>query len=329
MDRRSFTLFTGLALVGLAAQCAALEPARLEGALDGKRVDTELVAWLEDTAAHLTGLPTEQRQHTTALLDAHLGTVTGLIEHGRYSQAAGMRLHRLAATVAVAYGWYAFDQGQHAAAGRRWDAALRGAHAARDRDLGAGILSDFAYQALWLGDPRTAAALLDSALSVPVHPVARSLLHLRKARAHAALGESQATHHALRASERALVARAADPAPAWCAWMSPADLAVDQGGCLLELGDPQAANARIAEGIGLLPVARDKTRAVFLTYRARGLLAQSEPEAATALLTESHRIAARIGASRCLAQVRAVGEQLGEYATVPGVAEFRELVRGR
>ena len=111
--------------------------------------------------------------------------------------------------------------------------------------------------------------------------------------------------------------------------MSPADLAVDQGGCLLELGDPQAANARIAEGIGLLPVARDKTRAVFLTYRARGLLAQSEPEAATALLTESHRIAARIGASRCLAQVRAVGEQLDEYATVPGVAEFRELVRGR
>jgi transcriptional regulator with XRE-family HTH domain len=326
MDRRSFTLFTGLSLVGLATQWAALEPARLDGALNGKRVDTELVAWLEGSAAHLTGLPTEQRQHTAALLDAHLGTVTDLIEYGRYHRTTGVRLHRLAATVAIAYGWYAFDHGQQAAAGRRWDAALRSAHAARDRDLGAGVVSDLAYQALWQGDPRTAADLLDRALSVPVHPVARSLLHLRKARAHAALGEPRATHQALGASEKALAARRVDPAPAWCSWMSPADLAVDEGGCLLELGHPQAANARIAEGVHLLPSARDKTRAVFLTYQARGLIARRDPEAAVALLTESHRIASRIGASRCLAQVRAVGAQLDAYASARGVAELRELV---
>ncbi|QMU68281.1 XRE family transcriptional regulator [Streptacidiphilus sp. P02-A3a] len=327
MDRRSFTLFTGLALVGLANQWAALEPGRLSGVLDGKWVDVELVSWLEGTAAHLISLPTEQRQHTAGLLDAHLDTVTNLIEHGRYNQTVGMRLHHLAASVAVAYGWYAFDQEQHAVAGRRWDAALRSAHAARDRDLGAGIVADFAYQALWQDNPRIAVTLLDSALSAPLHPVARSLLHLRKARAHAALGESRATHRALDASGRALAASAADPAPEWCAWMSAADLAVDEGGCLLALGRPHDAYDRITEGINLLPVARDKTRAVFLTYQARGLLAQRDPEAAVVLLTESHQIASRIGASRCLEQVRQVSGQLDAYLTAPGVAEFRELIR--
>ncbi|MFJ5924671.1 hypothetical protein ACIQF6_18930 [Kitasatospora sp. NPDC092948] len=142
--RRTFMTFSALALAGLSAQWAALEPDRLITALDGKHVDGELVDWLEDTSAKLTALPTEQRQHTAKLMDAQLDTVTDLLEQGRCTEPIGQRLHLLAASLASTCGWHRFDQGQHHVAGKLWNAALSNAHAARDRDLGAGILSDLA-----------------------------------------------------------------------------------------------------------------------------------------------------------------------------------------
>ncbi|MER6075050.1 hypothetical protein ABT187_40840 [Streptomyces sp. NPDC001817] len=51
-------------------------------------------------------------------------------------------------------------------------------------------------------------------------------------------------------------------------WASEADLAVDSGQALLDLGDTARAHNLITEGERLLPSARDKTRSVFLTHRA-------------------------------------------------------------
>ncbi|MEU0633937.1 helix-turn-helix transcriptional regulator [Streptomyces sp. NPDC005989] len=187
-ERRTFLTYSALALAGLASQWAALEPDRLTTALGGRRVEDELVDWLEDTSTQLTALPTEQRQHTIKLMDAHLTTVTDLLEGARYSEATGRRLHLLAASLSSTCGWYRFDQGHHYAAGKLWNAALTNAHTARDRDQGAGVLSDFAYQSIWLGQPGSAVEPLSQALIHTRHPTARSLLYLRRARAHAALG---------------------------------------------------------------------------------------------------------------------------------------------
>lgn len=221
-ERRTFLTYSALALAGLASQWAALEPDRLTTSLDGRRVDDELVDWLEGTSTKLTTLPTEQRQHTIKLLDAHLATVTDLLETARYSEATGRRLHHLAASLAGTCGWYRFDQGRHYAADKLWNAALTNAHAARDRDLGAGVLSDFAYQSIWLGRPESAVEPLSQALIHASHPTARSLLYLRRARAHAALGAAAACHRDLAAAETTLLTGAADPAPGWCRWMSTA-----------------------------------------------------------------------------------------------------------
>ncbi|MGW0885765.1 hypothetical protein [Streptomyces sp. NPDC002671] len=148
MDRRTFLTYSSAALVGLAHQWSSTEPQALASALDGKPVDAELVDLLEATGNKLTSLVTEQRQHTRTLLDAHLTTVTDLIEAQNYSEPVGQRLHALAAQLSQTVGWYRFDQGKHAAAGRFWHGALHSAHASgdrdRDRDLGAGIMSDLA-----------------------------------------------------------------------------------------------------------------------------------------------------------------------------------------
>ncbi|MFI9321634.1 XRE family transcriptional regulator [Kitasatospora aureofaciens] len=327
MDRRSFMTFSAISLAGLAAHWAVTEPERLASAMGGKQVDAELVDWLEDTSQQLTALPTEQRQHTIRLMDAHLATVTDLIEDGRYSEGTGRRLHLLAASLATTCGWYCFDQGRHWAAGKLWEAALQSAHAAGDRDHGAGVLSDFAYQANWLGEPKVSVDQPGYALSGTVHPTARSLLFLRRARAHAALGERTASYRDLSEAESALAIEAADPAPGWCAWMGPADLAVDSGQCLLDLGRTEAAHTRITEGLALLPRARDKTRGVFLTYQARSHLQSKNVEQALAVTSESLDLATRIGAPRCITLVRDLAPAFKPYRNIDGVPELLERLR--
>ncbi|MFJ2116295.1 MULTISPECIES: helix-turn-helix transcriptional regulator [unclassified Streptomyces] len=327
MDRRTFMTLSAVSLAGLASQWARIEPDRLTTALNGKRVDTELVDWLEDTSAKLTALPTEQRQHTARLMDAHLATVTDLIADGRYSEPTGRRLHVLAASLATTCGWHRFDQGRHSAAGRLWTSALHSSHAVGARDFGAGVLSDFAYQSNWLGKPNISVDLLGNALSRTEHPTARSLLFLRRARAHAALGERSDCYRDLTAAETELSATALDPAPGWCAWMSPADLAVDSGQCMLDLGQTDLAHARITEGMSLLPRARDKTRGIFLTYEARNLLKARDVEQALAVTNESLDLATRIGAQRCVTLVRDLAPAFKPYRQVDGVPEFLERLK--
>ncbi|MFJ5589121.1 XRE family transcriptional regulator [Streptomyces noursei] len=327
MDRRSFMTFSAISLAGLAGQWAVIEPERLTLAMRGKRVDAELVNWLEDTSKGLTALPTEQRQHTIRLMDAHLATVTHLIQDGVYGERTGRRLHLLAASLATTCGWHRFDQGQHWAAGKLWEAALQSAHAAGDRDHGAGVLSDFAYQANWLGEPKVSVDQLAHALSGIEHPAARSLLFLRRARAFAALGDSPACYRDLSEADSSLAVEATDPAPGWCGWMSPADLAVDSGQCLLELGRTAEAHVRIAEGMSLLPRARDKTRGIFLTYQAKGYLQSNDVEQALAVTSESLDLATRIGAPRCVALIRDLAPAFTPYRRVDGVPEFLERLK--
>lgn len=326
MDRRTFLTYSSTALVGLAHQWAATEPQALAAALDGKPVDAEIVDWLETTGQKLTSFVTEQRQHTRTLLDAHLTTVTDLIDSGNYTHHVGQRLHTLAARMSSTVGWHRFDQGKHAAAGRFWHGALHSAHASGDRDLGAGIMSDLAYQATWLKDPKTAAQILDSAVLRTEHPTARSLLHLRLARAQAALGEAHACRRSLATAEQEL-ARTTGAPPAWCSWMSPADLLVDSGQCLLDLDERERARGLLEEGTALLPGARDKTRAVFLSYEAGSFLRAGEADQAAAAAMQSLTLATKIGAPRCVALVRDLAPEFKKYAGADGVNNLLEHIR--
>ncbi|MER5887788.1 helix-turn-helix transcriptional regulator [Streptomyces sp. NPDC001941] len=325
MDRRTLlSAIPGSALIALAGTWAATDAAASPATpmRPGTPVGDDVVTLLEDTSARLNALATEQRQHIAPLYDAHLARVTDLIDAHRYPRPLGVRLHRLAASLAQSCAWIQFDNGHHEAASRYWIAGLHNAHATADRDMGAALLSDLAYQAGWRDDPGTAAGILTRALRRTTHPVASSLLYLRLARAQAALGERHATLQALGAAERLLNTADMGDIPTWCAWMSPADLAVDSGRCLLDLGDTTQAHRLIAEGQALLPATRDKTRGVFLTYAAMGHLTRREPEAAAAAALEALRLAQRIDAPRCVQLVRELRPAFADFPTAQGVPEL-------
>ncbi|GGZ81550.1 helix-turn-helix transcriptional regulator [Streptomyces echinoruber] len=327
LDRRSFIAYTSGALAALAHQWAVTEPGRFPRPTVRGDVDTELVIWLETAGTELVRLATERRQHTHRLLAEHLATVTVLISEGRYTPAVEQRLHTLAALLSQAIAWQHFDERRHAAASRFWHAALHNAHIAAQRDLGAGILSDLAYQLLWLTDARGAVAILEHAIPRTQHPTARSLLHLRQARALAALGEDGPCRRALTAAEKALQAPSCDPAPTWCSWMGMADLAADSGRCLADLGQRRRAHQLMDEGIALLPATRAKTRAVFLTYQAETYLRDGEVELAAETATRSLDLANRINAPRCVTMIHDLEPTLSPYAHTAGVDELLERLR--
>lgn len=324
LDRRSFLAHTSSSLATLAHRWAILEPGPFPHLTTRGEVDAETIAWLENRGTELIRLATEHRQPTLRLLDAHLTAVTDLISDGRYTHPVRQRLRTLAATLSQAIAWQHFDQHRHASASRFWHAALHNAHAASQPDLGAGILSDLAYQLLWLKDARTAADILEHAILRTRHPTARSLLHLRQARALAVLAEDKRCLHALIAAEKALDTRASDPAPAWCSWMSHADLAADGGRCLADLGQRRHSHRMMNEGISLLTTTRSKTRAVFLTYQAETYLRDGEPEIAAETATRSLRLASRLNARRCVTMVRDLEPELSRHAHVDSVRELLE-----
>ncbi|MGA5564252.1 hypothetical protein ACPCUV_24240 [Streptomyces platensis] len=109
--------------------------------------------------------------------------------------------------------------------------------------------------------------------------------------------------------------------------MSPADLAVDSGRCLIDLGETGPTLHQITQGVALLPTARDKTRAVFLTYEAESLLRQGEIDHSAALAGEALVLAQRIGASRCLRQISDLARGYEPHRKVQGVEQFLSIVR--
>ncbi|MCZ0984238.1 XRE family transcriptional regulator [Streptomyces diastatochromogenes] len=318
VDRRTFLTYTPAALGALALEWATIDPALAAGSTSGRPVDPALVDWLESSARNLNSLPTVHRQHTGPLLEGHLTTVIELLGQGSYGHAVGIRLHSLAASLSQTLAWHRFDHEHHAAANRYWHAAVHAAHQARDRDMGAGALSDIAYQSIWLGQPRAAADSLEHALSRTTNPTARSLLLLRKARAHAMLNEPRACYRDLAQAEK-LLDSTTDIAPQWCSWMSPADLAVDTGRCLIDLGQPVRAHDQISQGIQLLPQPRDKTKAVFLGYEAESLLAQGDVVQAAQMAHQSLGLAQQIGASRCIQQIRDLSASFEPFSSEHGV----------
>lgn len=323
VDRSRRTVLTAIsstALISLASTWAATEPwAQAAEHAQGKAIGEELVTLLEETSARLATLVTQERQHTAPLLDAHLATVTDLISGGRYSRPLGLRLHALAASLSQTIAWHRFDHGRHSEASQFWIAGLHSAHAGNDRDMGAALLGDLAYQASWRSNPKAAARILDRALARTHHPAAQSLLQLRLARALAAQGERRATMRALGAAEHLLGTASGEPVPAWCSWLSEADLAVDSGQALLDLGETRRAHELIREGQALLPPSRDKTRGVFLTYQAKSYLDLGEPELAAAAAVHSLDLAQRIGAPRCLELVRELLPRFEAYPKAEGV----------
>ncbi|SNQ50045.1 conserved hypothetical protein [Frankia canadensis] len=269
-DRRGFLTITGVGATELATQWLGLEPGMLAAALAGGRVDDQIVNRIEHNIPGLRVM--DERlggESVRRLVDAELGVVADLLVRGSYTEVVGRHLHTVAAELARFAGWVSFDAGFHTAAQRYWITALHAAHTGGDRMLGANVLKNMSLQCVDFARPREAVDLAEAAVASlgPVTGRVGAMLHMRRARAHAAIGESTACAEALARSEEAMdEARPEDPA--WADYFDEGEYQAQIGSCFIDLGHLIQADRWLERSLAVLPAARARDRATYLLRRA-------------------------------------------------------------
>ncbi|MEE1786958.1 hypothetical protein PUR71_29235 [Streptomyces sp. SP17BM10] len=311
LDRRGFMKLGGEALTALAGQWLTRAPEPVAAALAGGRIDTQLVADLED------GLPRLRRLEARLggpcarqLLDAELDTVTGILKEASYSDKVGQRLLRLGAELARLAGWSSFDAGLHAAAQRYWASGLRAAHAATDRALGANIIKSLSLQCYDHGLFADSLSLAEAAVegAGKVTPRTLAMLLLRQARAAAACGDPAECDRLLSAAETQMArADSSDEDPDWTSYFDVAEFHAQTATCHADLRRPRLAQQHYGTALGLMPAAKRRDLATYTIQNARTHTVLGDADHAVHLLEKaipmitaapSHRNAARAVAAR-------------------------------
>ncbi|MCZ7374039.1 hypothetical protein [Micromonospora sp. WMMC250] len=201
--------------------------------------------------------------HTRAVMADLLVRQVGPMLRGTYTDAVGRDLMRAAATLAGQLAFMSYDAGEHSMAQHHVTLGLRLAKAADDRLYGAHLLANLATQAVFLGNAREAARLVEAAIDGAGRAPAAVLtrLHATAATAYGQAGERRACQLSLDKAERALDRMDAEPGPRWVGYFTPAHLA---GAALKCLGDlhlyPQAL--RYAADALVLGSQNPRTRAL-------------------------------------------------------------------
>jgi hypothetical protein len=266
-----------------------------------------------------------------SLVQHEFGWVAGLLDDASYDEPTGRKLHVALAELGQLAGWTAQDAGRQALAQRYYIAALRAAHTADDRALGAHILSCMAEQAALEGRPAEAVTLIQTAFAgirSGDMPRLLSELYIREAYA---LGTLQDASGCAAAVSRALShVEPQDDDPPWLYWVSPADITAFAGNCLLQLGHPEQAAALMADGIILFneSFVRDRQRYLLhLTYALTRPGKQCDVEAAVSRGIEAIDLAGSVDSNQNMGFLQNLCHQMTPHAKVPAVGDFLERAR--
>jgi hypothetical protein len=304
LDRRGFLVLSGGALTGLAHQWLSMEPGKVEAALEGRsRVDAELLGWIRDRIPMLRRMDDQLGgAQLRQIVDAELRLVSGLRDDGQYTAEVGRQLCAAAAELGQLAGWVSFDAGLHGAAQRYYVSALRAAHAAGDRPLGANVLAGMSFQATVAGDPKDGVALADAAArgtAKAATPRVWAMLAARAARAHAQAGDAAACGAALARAEKAMAGISAGvEEPAWIYYFDEAELAAQAGACWLTLQQYHRAESELDNALRLQDPSYNRDRTIYHVRLARTELALGDMERACSLATTALDLARRASSQR-------------------------------
>jgi hypothetical protein len=330
LDRRGFLILGAGATTALAESWLTLEPPRLASALDGGRVDEGLVSCFEQR------LPTLRRiDHTLGggsvgnVVDSELRLVTDLLSKGSYTETIGQRLFAVAAELGRIAGWASCDAGLHAAAERYWIAALRAAHIAADRGIGANILKSMSLQRSEANRSDEALALARAALEGSNKGPARvvAMLTVRVARTHASRNEARDCERLLGLAEQAMSHADDEPTPAWAQYFDSAEYCAQVAACYLLLRRYEASDQWLSRTLQTQPDERSRDRATYYIWRAESVLHLGEIEQACALIAEAVPDIAAARSARNRRRLVDLQAKLSKHRDVPVVKALFDQVR--
>ncbi|MGH3828100.1 MAG: helix-turn-helix domain-containing protein, partial [Pseudonocardiaceae bacterium] len=225
VERRGFVFLSGMTLTAPAHQWLVHEPGPLVSGLSGRRVSAGLVDRLRAMIPELRAMDDLAGGGTVlSLAQREFGVVAELLDQASYDESTGRGLHVALAELGQLVGWAAYDSGQPGLAQRYYIAALRAAHTADDRPLGAHILGSMAYQAAREGHPREAVTLVETAVAGVRGRKTASLLtalYSRQAYALATLRDSSGCVAAISKTRTYVERLNHDDEPPYLYWVGP------------------------------------------------------------------------------------------------------------
>ena len=334
VQRRAFVFLTGAALTAPAHQWLVHEPGPLVAALAGDRVTRALAGCLPPMVAELRRMDDACGGDVVlGLAEREFGWVAGLLDHASYDEQTGRQLYLALAELGQVTGWIARDAGRHALAQRYWVAALRAAHTADDRALGAYILSSMANHAVEQGSPAEAATFIETALARArgrQTPALMACLRADQAYAKAVLQDGAGCARALGKADSWAEQIKPGQEPTRLYWVNQAHIAVDKGRVLLRLGLADQAVGPLAGGVRQLDGSMVRSRQIFLADWAEALARpgwQRDVEEAAHRGMEAVGLAKGLASTRGTKRIRDLCTQMKPQAKVPVVREFLEQAR--
>ncbi|KLL10478.1 MULTISPECIES: transcriptional regulator [Protofrankia] len=327
-DRRGFLTITGAGVASLANEWLNLEPTRLVAALDGGRVDEQVVHRIEHNIPGLRLMDDRLGgEGVRRLVDAELRVVTELLAKGSYTEKIGASLQLLAAELARIAGWASFDAGYHTSAQRYWIAALHAAHAAGDRLVGANIMKNMSLQCVDFARPKEALDLAEAAVASGGGISGRvgAMLQMRLARAHAALGDQAGCFRALAQAETA-ADRSSPQDPAWAGIFDEGFHAAQLGICYIDLGQLPQADRWLTHALKVHPVARARDHATYLLRRAAVQIDLGNIDHGCALVRQAVPFLEATRSQRNARRAEELRRSLRRHAAHPEVREVDQLL---
>ncbi|MGQ0778450.1 MAG: helix-turn-helix domain-containing protein [Pseudonocardiales bacterium] len=277
----------------------------------GRRVGVSLASQLEDRVIKLRHLDDVLGGGDLfPLVSKELSEATRVVEAACYTEVIGRRLLTALGELAQLAGWVSSDAGRYAEAQRVYLSGVSAAQQAGDRALAGQLLSSLSYQMANVGKPRDAALLASSAAkgAEDASPVVRALLLERVAWANARNKDPIATGRALDAVDEAFENRSPGIAePEWVYWLDRHEIDVMAGRCLIELGDPTAAEPLLSDAIASYDTNHAREVALYLSWLAEAYAKSNIVDAARDTLERARETARGINSARLDLRLTQVG----------------------
>ncbi|GAA2259054.1 hypothetical protein GCM10010430_48870 [Kitasatospora cystarginea] len=328
MDRRGFLTITGAAMATVAASWVAAPTAFAE-ALGGDQVTDQMADTLEARVATLRTL--DDQMGGARLLEqarADLSLVTGLLQHGRYTDTVAARLYNLAAEVSYLTGWMAYDAGLRSAGQQHYVGALRAAQTAGNGVLGAFLLAEMGVHLSEGGKPTERVGLIETALdNAPgnTSPGVHSYLELHHAESLSRNGQHGQASTALNRAFDLWERHGKDEMPTWLAWYGYAQLRSTEGKIMLRSGQVDRATDALATSIDQA-VPRDQAvrSGRLATARLAGRDLDGALDAANHGLT---LLEGSVQSVRAVDRLKKFEGYLKPHYSEPAVDEFRDRLK--
>lgn len=256
----------------------------------------------------------------------HASAVEVALAECRYGERVGRALYATAGEFAASAGWFAFDAGDHAAAERHCDQALRLAILGNDPVVQSHAWAVLALQALHRGRPAESAALADVGLAGAAarrDPLVAALFHARAGAAGARTGEAKGFGRSFSLAERALDnARVGEDVPPWLAFFGPAELSGIAAKSLLSLGRYAEAGSTAERSVGGIAAGFDRNRLCYRLAYAEARLGLRDVDGACAAATEVARELTAVRSRRSKAYLGQFRTQLEPWRAEPAARDF-------